>query len=150
MRCRPGGEDIAAAEAGAAHFKGEEVLIMPGFDGTGPMGEGPMTGGAKGFCNPSGRSYTWSGPGRGRGLRGGFGPGYGRGRGYGRGFGRRWAYPPGGGWYNPAYGPAYNRPYAMRPEDEMNMLKDEADYVKDELDAINRRISELESRSSGS
>ena len=23
---------------------------MPGFDGTGPMGQGPMTGGGRGFC----------------------------------------------------------------------------------------------------
>jgi len=23
---------------------------MPGFDGTGPRGEGPMTGGARGYC----------------------------------------------------------------------------------------------------
>jgi hypothetical protein len=27
---------------------------MPGFDGTGPMGMGPMTGGGRGFCNPYG------------------------------------------------------------------------------------------------
>lgn len=27
---------------------------MPGFDGTGPMGLGPMTGGGRGFCNPYG------------------------------------------------------------------------------------------------
>ena len=25
---------------------------MPGFDGTGPRGIGPMTGGGRGFCNP--------------------------------------------------------------------------------------------------
>ncbi len=39
---------------------------MPGFDGTGPMGQGPMTGMGMGPC--------------GRGLRRGFrgGPGYGR------------------------------------------------------------------------
>ncbi|MFH2011638.1 MAG: DUF5320 domain-containing protein [Pseudomonadota bacterium] len=24
---------------------------MPGFDGTGPRGQGPMTGGGRGFCN---------------------------------------------------------------------------------------------------
>ncbi len=28
---------------------------MPGLDGTGPMGMGPMTGGARGWCNP----YSW-------------------------------------------------------------------------------------------
>ena len=27
---------------------------MPGFDGTGPAGMGPMTGGARGWCNPYG------------------------------------------------------------------------------------------------
>lgn len=25
---------------------------MPGYDGTGPEGRGPMTGGARGWCNP--------------------------------------------------------------------------------------------------
>jgi len=25
---------------------------MPGFDGTGPAGRGPMTGGGRGWCNP--------------------------------------------------------------------------------------------------
>jgi hypothetical protein len=27
---------------------------MPGFDGTGPAGMGPMTGGGRGFCGPYG------------------------------------------------------------------------------------------------
>ena len=27
---------------------------MPGFDGTGPMGMGPMTGGGRGSCSPWG------------------------------------------------------------------------------------------------
>jgi hypothetical protein len=27
---------------------------MPGFDGTGPGGMGPMTGGGRGFCSPGG------------------------------------------------------------------------------------------------
>ena len=31
---------------------GKEVNEMPGFDGTGPAGSGPMTGGARGWCNP--------------------------------------------------------------------------------------------------
>ncbi len=30
---------------------------MPGFDGTGPMGAGPMTGGGRGYCNPSLTTY---------------------------------------------------------------------------------------------
>jgi len=32
---------------------------MPGFDGTGPRGMGPMTGGGRGFCT-SGRRYNAS------------------------------------------------------------------------------------------
>ena len=38
----------------------------------------------------------------------------------------------------------------MKPEDEMNMLRDDAGAIKNELDAINKRIEELESRSSDS
>ena len=38
---------------------------MPGYDGTGPQGMGPMTGGARGYCNPGAAGY-------GRGLRRGF------------------------------------------------------------------------------
>lgn len=32
---------------------------MPGFDGTGPRGMGPMTGGGRGFCNPYGAGASW-------------------------------------------------------------------------------------------
>jgi hypothetical protein len=40
---------------------------MPGFDGTGPRGMGPMTGGGRGFCSPRGlrRSFAGRGPGYG-------------------------------------------------------------------------------------
>jgi predicted DNA-binding protein (UPF0251 family) len=91
-----GEDDIAVG--GAVDFREKEGFHRPGFDGTGPMGAGPMIGGARGFCNPAfagygpvygggfgyGRSY-----GQGRGFRRGFGPGFGWGRGYGRGFGWR-------------------------------------------------------------
>ncbi|MFA5100509.1 MAG: DUF5320 domain-containing protein [Candidatus Omnitrophota bacterium] len=58
---------------------------MPGFDGTGPMGQGPMTGGGRGYCavavNNAGRQPAQGmrnarGRGRCRGMRA-FG-GYGR------------------------------------------------------------------------
>ena len=49
---------------------------MPGGDGTGPMGMGPMTGGGRGFCVLP--MKDWRGP-------------YG-GRGFGRGRGRGWRY----------------------------------------------------------
>lgn len=81
---------------------------MPGFDGTGPMGKGPGTGGKRGFCPagkgakaysgfypPDARSYgdyPSGGYPRGPGVfygvgRGGFPRGCGRGRTFG---GRRW------------------------------------------------------------
>ncbi len=75
---------------------------MPGLDGTGPLGLGPMTGRGLGLCNPYGPF------GRGRWWRGrwfGFGRGWGRGwrrgfgRGWGRGFGWRWR------WFAPPYAP---------------------------------------------
>ncbi|HPM41334.1 MAG TPA: DUF5320 domain-containing protein, partial [bacterium] len=31
---------------------------MPGFDGRGPRGEGPMTGGGRGYCNSAGRGVS--------------------------------------------------------------------------------------------
>jgi len=122
---------------------------MPGFDRTGPMGAGPMTGGGRGLCNPAtaGMSPAFAGGygyGRGlamrRGFRGAYGPGWGRGRGYGRGFG--W-YPYAAGPAYSAAGPAYSPAYAMDAASEIDMLKADAEYMKKSLDAINRRIEEL-------
>jgi hypothetical protein len=62
---------------------------MPGFDGTGPRGMGPMTGGGRGFCNPYNTAY-----GMGFGYRPGFGLPIGRGRGGGFARGMRYPY----GW----------------------------------------------------
>jgi len=71
---------------------------MPGFDRTGPEGQGPMTGRGLGRCNPDnefneeddirfGRGWgRGRGLGRGRGFGRGFGGGYGRGFGGGRRF----------------------------------------------------------------
>jgi hypothetical protein len=55
---------------------------MPGFNGTGPMGRGPMTGGGRGYCTPSGRGSEQVA------NRGNLG-GRGLGRGFGQGFGRK-------------------------------------------------------------
>ena len=110
--CRPE-EEEGTAGAGAVDFKRKEVFNMPGFNGTGPAGMGPMTGRGRGYCNPSQTAYgpaTEGGPGyfgpsyaqgfgrdqgsgRGRGFSSGFRPGSGRGQGYGTGIGRRGAYP---------------------------------------------------------
>jgi len=63
---------------------GKEVIKMPLLDGTGPMGQGPMTG--RGLGNCTGRGFNpWPMPG---GYGRGFGTGMGMGRGFGRGRGR--------------------------------------------------------------
>ena len=90
MICRPEEEDDTAV-AGAVDFKRKEVSYMPGFDGTGPAGMGPMTGGGRGVCNPYSASYwpyaAWQpgaqGPAYGPAF--GWGPGFGRGRRFGGG-----------------------------------------------------------------
>ena len=122
---------------------------MPRGDGTGPIGLGPMTGRAAGYC----AGYPVPGFMNPYGGRLGLGFGYGRGRGYGRGFGRGirgysrgfWpAYPYpiaspmpyGGGFYQPA----------AEPKQEMEMLAEEAKALKEELEAINKRITELEEK----
>lgn len=115
---------------------------MPGFDRTGPMGGGPMTGGRRGLCGglygrPAVTGYAYGygygyGAGRGMGIRRGYG-GLGRGRGFGyRGYG---GYPA-----PPAFGPAY----PMSGADEMAMLQAEANAMKASLESIQNRISELE------
>ena len=148
----PPEDEDAATVVAAVDSKGKGVFLMPGFDGTGPRGEGPMTGGARGYCSQGDapvyeRRY---GMGRGRGAGRGFGTGFGRGQGYGygRGLGRRGANSIAGGWYGPEYNSPYGRPPDnMKPADEAAMLRNEALEIKSELDAINRRIEELESQS---
>ncbi|MDD4980122.1 MAG: DUF5320 domain-containing protein [Candidatus Omnitrophica bacterium] len=119
---------------------------MPRGDGTGPMGLGPMTGRAAGFCaGYSVPGYMNSIPGRGY---------FGRGRGfYGRGGGRGWRnlyYATGiPGWQRasmgmPAFGGAY--PYApeMTSKQEADILKNEADFLKKQLEDVQARIEALE------
>ena len=126
---------------------------MPGGDGTGPGGLGPMTGRAAGLCagysapgymNPiAGRGY-W---GRGR----GFGRGFGRGRGWGRGYSAYGGYPYAGAGYGVPYagvpyaGAGYSYAPEITPKEEATMLKDEAKAIQEELKNVNARIAELES-----
>ena len=112
---------------------------MPGFDRSGPMGAGPLTGGGIGRCNPAtaGTVPPYAvgysrGLGFRRGFRGGFGPGMGARRGYGR-------------WYGSYPTPA-DTIAVMEPADEMEMLKAEADYMKNSLEAIKKRIRSLEKK----
>lgn len=138
---------------------------MPAGYGTGPMGMGPRTGRAAGFC--AGYDVPgYANPLPGRGL--GWGPVLSLSKGFGRGFWRRgrrgggrgwrhWYYATGlPGWARFGYGPAwgtppyaaYGAPYAptMTREQEIEMLKDQAEYFQDALDGITKRIEELEQK----
>jgi hypothetical protein len=126
---------------------------MPGGDGTGPGGMGPMTGRAAGFC--AGYSVPgYANPVGGRGM----GMGRGRGGGWGR---RNWFYATGlPGWQRagygmPAYGGAVNpyfyggaAPFApgLTAQQELDDLKGQAEYLEDALDGVKKRIEEIESQ----
>ncbi|OGX17904.1 MAG: hypothetical protein A3K83_07930 [Omnitrophica WOR_2 bacterium RBG_13_44_8b] len=119
---------------------------MPGGDGTGPLGLGPMTGRAAGYCaGYSAPGYANPIPGRGWGL--------GYGRGWGRGFGRGFGFaglPARQGWagYPYAYGNPYTAPTYpanITAKQEADMLSEEARVMQEEIDAINNRIKDLES-----
>lgn len=71
---------------------GKEVSGMPFGDGTGPRGQGPMTGRGAGYCG------GYSGPGYANPQPGWGWYGYGMGRGWGRGAGRGWGRGMGRGW----------------------------------------------------
>jgi len=110
---------------------------MPGFDGTGPRGMGPMTGGGRGFCSPwgVGRGYYGAGVGRGgrfRAFGGGSGAGYG-----GRGLGYGAAYPP--VWDAPAW-PPYG---AAAPTGDVEALQEQVRGLQDQLRKIEQRMREL-------
>ena len=126
---------------------------MPGGDRTGPMGMGPMTGRAAGYCAgypvPGFMNAT-----AGRGFRGG-------GRGRGRGRRNRFfaAGVPGwqrAAWGWPAFGPGlgYGLPGAapfpppdMSQEEELDLLKRQAEGFANTLEEIKKRIAELEAQS---
>jgi len=108
---------------------------MPGLNRTGPTGDGAMTGGRRGLCNPANAEYGT-----------GYGANYGRGLGRGRrlqggrcagqrnGFGRGGAF---------SHQPANKPVFAQGFEDEVNMLKTQADSMHNALDEINQRIESL-------
>jgi hypothetical protein len=115
---------------------------MPGLDRTGPFGVGPMTGGARGFCNPAAAEYQMPF------YRGtGFGRGMGLGRGFRGGMGQRMraGFDRGYGWNSPAYFNPY--PYNMDAPGELDMLKEQAASMQSALDAISKRMAELEKSS---
>jgi len=86
---------------------------MPGFDRTGPRGEGPMTGRGMGYCG-AGRGYNRPGFRR-------FGAGYGYGRGYRRAY--------------------YNAP-VVSSDEERDMLKEEIEFLKSRLEELENSTKE--------
>ncbi len=108
---------------------------MPGFDQSGPMGAGPMTGGGLGCCGTPAPEYGRTGfraAALGRGLanrRGSMG-GRGSGRRMSMGYGRRFAADPAA--------------VAGNPIDELNMLRMETDRLKESLQTVANRITEIE------
>ncbi len=110
---------------------------MPRGDGTGPMGMGPMTGRAAGFCAGSG-------------IPGFMNSGLGRGLGIGRGFGRSGG---GRGCRNQFYAtglPGWKRfgvdqqvMSEFTPEQEKLALKSQAEALQSQVNAIQKRLADL-------
>jgi len=113
---------------------------MPRLDGTGPRGEGPMTGWGRGYCtgyvNPT--------------LSSGYvvGRGFGRGRGFGMGF----SSPPGpglgigrGGLPRglAAKGITYYPQSSYQPQQELAALNNNKKEIEAQLSGIEKRIKEL-------
>jgi hypothetical protein len=97
---------------------------MPGFNGTGPMGAGPMTGGGRGFCSP-----------------------------WGIGAAQRYGFPRWTGYAYPYHGPGLLFPGAgpfaprMSREQETAFLKSEAESLREHLKELEARIEQLTTKS---
>lgn len=99
---------------------------MPGYDGTGPQGFGPMTGRGMGAC---GRGY-----GRRYGYGSGAGRGFGRGFGFFRGLGRRF------GFFQDS---PYNEPVQLSKAEKKRILKEELKGLEDEKNEIEKELNNL-------
>ena len=141
---------------------------MPGFDRTGPRGDGPRTGGGFGLCNPraarpstgdygypmrgTGRGFAPWGGGRGHAYGGGRGAGFwGGGRrggfGYGRGSGYRgfpWMADYAGPWGRQDYNPVMYEEAA--PQDELEYLRGVMGEMEKEMKALQKQINQLEAK----
>lgn len=105
---------------------------MPGYDRSGPRGEGARTGWGFGYCAAESRTAPET--------VGRFGP-RGGGRGMQRGFRRGFCV------YGRGGGAAFNRPVEsmQRPSlaEENERLRTESQQLKERLDAIERRLAAL-------
>ncbi|NOR15766.1 MAG: hypothetical protein GQ544_08685 [Candidatus Aminicenantes bacterium] len=103
---------------------------MPRGNRTGPLGQGPRTGRAMGYCS----GYPTPGF-----TQGGLGMGFGRGQAYRHGFapGNRmgWGYNP---WQYSPYSPAPSQ------EEELEVLKNQAEILAQQQNEIKQRITDLE------
>lgn len=113
---------------------------MPAFDGTGPWGQGPLTGRGMGFCagcpvpghmnSIGGRGHRGQGRGGGRGMGGGMGRGRGRGTGAG---------------YGAAPVPLPRQPsHGAGGDEELAMLKQQAAAISQQMQHIRERIGQLQ------
>ncbi|MFU0832404.1 MAG: DUF5320 domain-containing protein [Oscillospiraceae bacterium] len=92
---------------------------MPGRDGTGPLGAGPMTGRGLGFCTGGNKVLKCAGLGLGLGL------GLACRRGFGRGF--RW----------------FSTLDNLSEENRRNILKAQKDALKNRMEAIDQELENL-------
>ena len=120
---------------------------MPGGDRTGPLGLGPRTGRAMGYC----AGYF---------IPGFMNQGFGRGiRGFGRGFGwRRWRFTlmaPAPTQPQQVMEPVQVRSQMYQPtkeqelqmlEDERKLIEQEQEILKQELEEIRKRVEELKKK----
>jgi len=99
---------------------------MPQGDGTGPLGQGPKTGRAMGYC----AGYS---------VPGCMNPGFGRGMGRGRGF----------AWRARAFQAMTTQPIMpvqqipLTKKEEKQYLEQELEALKQEMKAIEERLKEL-------
>ena len=110
------------------------VNSMPGFDGTGPAGMGPMSGGGRGVCaspHPGVAAPFF--------RRGFFGRGGGRGR-------RNWFYATGlPRWQRAASGfPAFG----WTAQEEKDALQHQVEFLKGQLNELQNRIATFEKEKS--
>ncbi|MDD2374139.1 MAG: DUF5320 domain-containing protein [Eubacteriales bacterium] len=105
---------------------------MPGFNGTGPQGQGSMTGRGMGAC----AGYPAQTGGTGRGL--GLGLGRGAGKGRGRGIGRRGCGCAGGGFRFGGYAP-----WEPTAAQQKQVLKNQADFLESQLRAVREELGSI-------
>ena len=111
---------------------------MPSGNHAGPMGQGPGTGRALGFCSGYDTPGYTKGFGMGMGRGFGRGMGMGRGRGFGRGFNF-------GGFF-PGLRQFLPWQQSVSKDDEIRMLRSQAEVLSRTQADLEKRLRELENR----